>query len=603
MLQKLKANSLETEALFRAEAMSLNMGERDTSATLTLGPDATKITPGDWIQDLENPGKGIVYRARSIDRQLNTATRTVTLEHAIKTLADIVIPGEVTGSTMGGTDASVSARTAFAYVLGLQSDWVLGDFEYSVSAAYKFDGDTLLSALETISGTLEDCIWEYDFSRYPFRLHVRKLSDVVDSEMRAGRNLQSIKYSVDRSRMYTRFYPAGKENLRLSGDGYVSRNEAKYGRIDHSETDQSKGTEAELRQWAEHQLRRHARPSVTVTISGLDLSAATNEPLDRFTVGHKCRVAMPEIGETVIEKVTKLSWRDKTKDFRSVQITLADALQDVQTIVREEQRKSSGGGRAAAKVDEENKRLIGETASGLYSYIIQTSTHIMTNVTNILTGYSTIEQTASQISAAVVEAGSNAWGIFQIAASGIYTEVGNMLEGYSTIEQTASSITLAVTDASTTTWSMIQQTRTNILSTVHDELEGYSTIEQTASSITLAVNKASTDTYRSVIRVTSTQISMKVGKGEVISSINQTAESITIQASKIDLSGYVTASSLETVDAKIDNLKSGVAMATYIRTNQFLVESSYMTFGGNSIRLREATIGDVTIHYLGTASS
>ena len=603
MLQKLKANSLETEALFRAEAMSLNMGERDTSATLTLGPDATDIGPGDWVQDLENPGKGIVYRARSVDRQLNTKTRTVNLEHAIRLLADTIIPGEVTGSTMGGTDAYVSAKTAFTYVLGLQGDWRLGDFEFTGGGAYKFDGDTLLSALETISGTLEDCIWEYSFERYPFVLHVRKLSDVIDSEMRADRNLQSIKYTMDRSRMFTRFYPVGKENLRLSGAGYVSRNEGKYGRIDKTETDQSKATEAELREWGEHMVRRHARPSVTVSISGLDLSAGTNEPLDRFTIGHKCRIPMPEIGETVIEKVTKLSWRDKIKDFRSVQITLADALQDVQTIVREEQRKSGGGGRAAAKVDEENKRLIGETASGLYSYIIQTSTNIIMHVHDELQGYSTIEQTASMITAAVTDASTQSWSMIQQTRTNILMTVHDELEGYSTIEQTASSITLAVTDASTTTWSMIQQTRTNILSTVHDELKGYSTIEQTASSITLAVNKASTDTYRSVIRVTSTQISMKVGKGEVISSINQTAESITIQASKIDLSGYVTASSLETVDAKIDNLKNGTTMATYIRTNQFMIESNYFTMGSNSIRLRTATISGVTINYLGTASS
>ena len=545
MLQKLKGHSLETEALFRAEAMGLNLGERDTSATLTLGPDATDIGPGDWVQDLENPGKGIVYRARSVDRQLNTKTRTVNLEHAIRLLADTIIPGEVTGSTMGGTDAYVSAKTAFTYVLGLQGDWRLGDFEFTGGGAYKFDGDTLLSALETISGTLEDCIWEYSFERYPFVLHVRKLSDVIDSEMRADRNLQSIKYTLDRSRMFTRFYPVGKENLRLSGGGYVSRNEGKYGRIDKTETDQSKGTEAELREWAEHMLRRHAKPGVTVSISGLDLSAATNEPLDRFTIGHKCRVPMPEIGETVIEKVTKLSWRDKIKDFRSVQITLADALQDVQTIVREEQKKSGGGGRAGAKVDEENKKLIGETASGLYSYIIQTSTNIMTNVTNILTGYSTIEQTASAISAAVVEAGSNAWAIFQIAASGIYTQVGNMLEGYSTIEQTASQITLAVNgvmSAATAMYgSIITMTSTNIEAAV------YNAASQLRSEIQVQANRIS-------LVVEGTGSNARIKPAQIVAAINNGASSITISADHIDIDGLV--ESLEAKDVMVQHFNA-----------------------------------------------
>ena len=542
MLQKLKGHSLETEALFRAEAMGLNLGERDTSATLTLGPDATDIGPGDWVQDLENPGKGIVYRARSVDRQLNTKTRTVNLEHAIRLLADTIIPGEVTGSTMGGTDAYVSAKTAFTYVLGLQGDWRLGDFEFTGGGAYKFDGDTLLSALETISGTLEDCIWEYSFERYPFVLHVRKLSDVIDSEMRADRNLQSIKYTLDRSRMFTRFYPVGKENLRLSGAGYVSRNEGKYGRIDKTETDQSKGTEAELREWGEHMVRRHARPSVTVSISGLDLSAGTNEPLDRFTIGHKCRIPMPEIGETVIEKVTKLSWRDKIKDFRSVQITLADALQDVQTIVREEQKKSGGGGRAGAKVDEENKKLIGETASGLYSYIIQTSTNIIMHVHDTLQGYSTIEQTAQAISLAVSTAQSDNWSLIQQTATNILMTVGNTLQGYSTIEQTASAITLAVNSAGSNLYnSIIQQTSTSIHMAVSNAASGiYSAIDVQANRISLVVQGSGENA--------------RIKPAQIVAAINNGASSITISADHIDIDGLV--ESLEAKDVMVQHFNA-----------------------------------------------
>lgn len=549
MLQKLKGHSLETEALFRAEAMGLNLGERDTSATLTLGPDATDIGPGDWVQDLENPGKGIVYRARSVDRQLNTKTRTVNLEHAIRLLADTIIPGEVTGSTMGGTDAYVSAKTAFTYVLGLQGDWRLGDFEFTGGGAYKFDGDTLLSALETISGTLEDCIWEYSFERYPFVLHVRKLSDVIDSEMRADRNLQSIKYTLDRSRMFTRFYPVGKENLRLSGGGYVSRNEGKYGRIDKTETDQSKATEAELREWGEHMVRRHARPSVTASISGLDLSAGTNEPLDRFTIGHKCRIPMPEIGETVIEKVTKLSWRDKIKDFRSVQITLADALQDVQTIVREEQKKSGGGGRAGAKVDEENKKLIRETSTGLWSMIVQTSTNIMTTVYDSLQGYSTIEQTASAITLAVNGVTSAMTGMYNsiitVTSTNIASTVSNALVGYSTIEQTASQITLAVNGVYSSNTAMYQSlivmTSTNIAASV------YNAASQLRGEIQVQANRIS-------LVVEGTGSNAHVKRAAIIASINNGTSNVTISADSIDIDGLV--ESLEAKDVMVQHFNA-----------------------------------------------
>lgn len=542
MLAKLTRGSLDVVTVFRAESMGLNLSERDATATITLGPDAPEIAPGDWIQDLTEPGKGIVWRARSVDTQYDRETRTITLEHMLQSLRDRVIPTEVKGSDMGGTDESCSARTAATYVLSLQSDWVLGDFDYSVANAYKFDGDTLLAAMETISGTLEDPIWEYNFSVYPFRLHVHQLSDDAGAEMRAGRNISTLKYTIDRSRMYTRFYPVGKENLRLDGGGYVSRNEALYGRVDKTETDQSKATQAELAAWADERLQKHAEPSVTVTISGLDLSEATGEALDKLTIGKRCRVPLPKEGTLISEKVTKLSWRDKVKDPESVTVTLANALQDVQTIVREEQRKSGGGGRAAAKVDEENRKLIGETASGIYSYIIQTSTNIIMHVHDTLQGYSTIEQTASAITLAVSTAQSDNWSLIQQTATNILMTVGNTLQGYSTIEQTASAITLAVNTAGSNLYnSIIQQTATNIHMAVSNAATGiYSAIDVQANRISLVVQ--------------GTGENARIRPAQIVAAINNGASSITISADHIDIDGLV--ESLEAKDVMVQHFNA-----------------------------------------------
>ena len=385
MLALLQIGSLTVQEIFQPETMGLNLSERDSTATITLGPDGPELATGDWLQDLEDPGEGIVWRVRSIDTQHDTETRTATLEHLIASLGDRILPDEVNSETMGGTAEGVSAHTAASYILGRQSIWQLGDFDYSVSHPYKFDGETLKAALETITGSLEDPIWEYDFGTYPFRLHIRHLSSDAGAELRAGRNISTLKYSVDRSRMYTRFYPVGKNNLRLSGE-YVSRNENLYGRIDRTETDQSRATEAELTAWANDRLLRHAQPSVTVTISGLDLSRGTGEALDRLTIGKRCQVPLPESGSLISEKVTKLSWRDKIKDPESVTVTMANAMEDVQSIVRQEQAKSSGGRRAAAKASKDNLVLIGDTASGIYSYVIQTSTNIIHHVHDELQG-------------------------------------------------------------------------------------------------------------------------------------------------------------------------------------------------------------------------
>ena len=89
---------------------------------------------------------------------------------------------------------------------------------------------------------------------------------------------------------------------------------------------------------------------VTGTVSGLDLSGATGEPLDKLTVCRLCRIPLPEYGTTILEKVAKLTWRDKIKDRESVAVTLANAVNDVQSILKEEKARSG----SAAQTNNEN---------------------------------------------------------------------------------------------------------------------------------------------------------------------------------------------------------------------------------------------------------
>ena len=348
----LRKNSLEVLGWFRPETMSLQLSERQSSATLTVGPEAPEIGVGDWMQDDTEPGMGIVWRVRTVDTSYDKSTRTVTLEHMIQSLKDLVLFGEHTAAMMGGGD-TCTARQAAEYILARSPQWTLGEFSYgTVRNAYSFNGDDLLNALTTVSGTLEDPWWEYDFSSYPFRLSVRPRADTVGAEMRMSRNISSAKMTVDRSRMYTRIYPIGENNLHISGE-YLSRNEEIYGTICKVQTDQSKGSEAALRKWAEDLLRRHADPYVTVSITGLDLSRETGEPLDSIRLGKKCRVPLPGYGTTITETVSRLQWSDKLREPEKINVTMANEIQDVQTIVNRLTATSSAtsgsAGRSGAK--------------------------------------------------------------------------------------------------------------------------------------------------------------------------------------------------------------------------------------------------------------
>lgn len=382
MIELLNGHSLEIKTQFAAEKLSVELSERSSTATMTVSDDAPVISVGNWIRWEKGPGSGTVWRVKTISQQYEKKTRTVSLEHMINSLRDMLLFGDTTPADMGG-GAECTAEQAARYILGKQSSWKLGGIAYSNSEAYSFNGDDLYSALETVSTTLEDCIWEYDFSSYPFKLYIRKLNSTVVSEMREDRNIKTLKKTIDRSRMYTRFYPIGKNNLTISGK-YVSKNENLYGVICRTETDQSLDTETKLRKWATHRLRRHCEPSVTITINGLDLSEATGEPLDSFAIGRMCRVPLPEFETTITERVTKLSYSDivafpDNTNPANVTVTLANERQDVASIIRQMQSSSAGGGRAGAKKAQEDmawfedtndhvsmvaKGIIGEDAEG-----------------------------------------------------------------------------------------------------------------------------------------------------------------------------------------------------------------------------------------------
>ena len=357
----LNGHSLTPARKVPLEAMSLQLKERESTATITPA-DMTGIGVNSWFKDDTDPGKDIVWRVRSIGTAYATNTPTVQLEHAISILKDIVLFGEITPAVITGNKNSktCTAEQAVRFILSKCGDWTLGGISYSVSNPYKFDGDSLFDALETISDSLSDPCWTYDFSTYPFKLYIKPADTSVGSEMRAGRNLRTITRTVDRSGMYTRFYPIGENDLHISGE-YVSKNEGTYGTICHVETANDIDTEAELRRWANEKLAKHCEPTVTIDIDGFELVKATGEPLDRLTLGRACRVPLPEFGTTIQEKITALSYQDKIFQPELVKVTLANNRTDVTRIIADSMKKSGRSSRSSAKKDKKDNAWFEDT--------------------------------------------------------------------------------------------------------------------------------------------------------------------------------------------------------------------------------------------------
>lgn len=337
---------------FRAEKFAMTLEERNSTATITVGPDAPEIIIGDILRDDDEPGKGIYWRVSRTETDYKTNTRTISCNHVISMLKEKILFGEQTTATICGRKGATTctAKEAMRYVMSFQRDFELGNFPTGyegVSNAYSFNGDDLFSAMETISGTLEDCWWEYDLTKYPFKLHIRDRRQAkTETELRLTRNIQNAKLSVDRSQLCTRLFPIGKNDLQLD-EKYVSRNENLYGMVCKTETNAEKETKSALKAWAKNQLKFYAEPAVTVTITATDLSRQTGEPMDHIMLGAVCQMPLPGYGTTIRERINRMSWSDKIRDPNSVQVTLANTRTTATSIVASAIKSSSKSSRVS----------------------------------------------------------------------------------------------------------------------------------------------------------------------------------------------------------------------------------------------------------------
>lgn len=561
----LTGHSLTPERKIPLEGLSLQLKERDSTATM-IPANMDGIGVNSWMRDDTEPGAGIIWRVKSIGQAYTTRTQTVQLEHMINSLRDQIMFGAIKPAQITGNDKATTctAEQAVRYILSYQSDWVLGAFSYgNVRNPYKFDGDSLFDALETVSNSLEDSWWSYDMSVYPFRLNITRKSAEVGSEMRAGRNMKTITRTIDKSGMYTRFYPTGKDDLHIPGD-YVERNVNLYGVVSKIETDASIDSVEELTRWGNERLNLHAEPTVTIDVEGIELANATGVSLDRMQLGKCCRVPLPEFGTEITERIVSLTYQDKIHQPEVVKITLANNRNDVTKIIADAIKSGGGGkgGRTSTKQDKEDhawfedtnnhvamvaEGIIGTDAEGNPNW--KRLSEIVVNEDGI---YSQVKSVQGEIVVANTKISQNEYKIEQEAS----IRVSENTQLSSRITQTATAISSEVT------------------ARINSESQLSSRITQTANSITAEVTRATEaeGNLSSRITVNAEGIETKVSKNGVISSINQSAEEVTINASKINLNGYVTTSELE----------SAFTSAQQISTQQMTISQYFTCLGYNT---------------------
>ena len=350
-----------------------------STAEMVLPPDGPWVSPRDLVELYDENGSAGIFRVRSVTTEVGL-TRTVLLEHGFATLQDGVIPAQGFMDSVSGTISRLLAQQE-------DSLWTLGDVEApsDLTIIFATEYTNLLDALTTLLGMLpEGYALAFDQSAAPWKLHLRRLADLPFCEGRLGRNLQSVRYAQDGSRLCTRVYPFGAEveegRINLTPLEGVAYRESAYtevlGVISRTFTTDKVYDVPSLRDVADEYLSRHRTPEITITVDGVDLSAATGEAVDAFRLGRACRLSMPEDDLLLTQRIIAIHKPDVYGAPGQATLTLSNRLKhqseaaEVEEIVRQVTAGKLIGGKVS-EITDKNRAYGSVTAPVVHYFTVE----------------------------------------------------------------------------------------------------------------------------------------------------------------------------------------------------------------------------------------
>ena len=342
----------------RLHPVTLSINERlvpphDASMTLTPGEGAPFHA---WVELYTIDGSAGFYRVSGASESY-VITGDVDLEHGAAILGDAIIPGE---GTYSGTCAEVLAAMLEnqTTLINGQKPWVLGTCAKSASIEYAYDCNNILSAITEVVGDEKDgYALEFDDTHgFPWRVNVVPVETTASCEGRLSRNLESVSVSISDDEFCTRIYCKS-----LPEPHYIdSSTVGVWGIITKTITAGEGVTAESLKSYIVRYLEDHKNPRISIEINGVDLATATGESLDSFRIGRLFRLALPDYGVKMEERILVRSTTDVYGDPRGVRLTLASNIRDTaEDLVRLDNTVTGGSSQNSTK-----KYIGGGTSKG-----------------------------------------------------------------------------------------------------------------------------------------------------------------------------------------------------------------------------------------------
>ena len=342
-----------------------------STANLEL-PATDEIENLDWVQIFTPDGKAEYYRVSSVSTNTVTGDKSAYLEHGACTLGDILIPdvsqdATVTPTSSHGANLKVypenktdTISNLVTYILGKQpspAKWTKGTIESTATIYIELGGSDLLSSLSTMMQYIPEYQMEFvqnDASNWV--VNVKHRPSTVLCEGRLSRNLTSCDVSYNTSNLCTRVY--------ADGIGYInSTNISTYGVHEETQNLNDNLNTTQKTAIINSYLANRDHPTVSISISGIELSQITGLTIDQFTVGSVCRIAIPWLNLTEEEVVLDKKYSDVYNAPEQVSITLANATPDLVIAMAAVTSRTGGrgGGLAGQQAQKEKEKKRFET--------------------------------------------------------------------------------------------------------------------------------------------------------------------------------------------------------------------------------------------------
>lgn len=332
----------------RFHPVTLSINERlvpphDASMTLPPGEGAPFHA---WVELYTIDGSAGFYRVSGAS-ECYVITGDVDLEHSAAILGDAIIPGE--GKYSGTCAEVLTAMLANQTTLvNGQKPWVLGTCAKIASIEYAYDCNNILSAMTEVVGDEKDgYALEFDDTHgFPWRVNVVSVETTASCEGRLSRNLESVSVSISDDEFCTRIYCKS-----LPEPHYIDGPTVGVWGIITKTITAGEGVTAEsLKSYITRYLEDHKNPRNSIEINGVDLATATRESLDSFRIGRLFRLALPDYGVKMEERILVRSISDVYGDPRGVRLTLASNIRDTaEDLVRLDNTVTGGSSQNSTK--------------------------------------------------------------------------------------------------------------------------------------------------------------------------------------------------------------------------------------------------------------